>query len=394
MDGAGTEATGVRLALLVAGLMSVVLLTSTAICSPGVANSVPPGHNVSGVRLTAFPFPEELGTRYGATFDQALLDLFAREYARTSGAEADVEDFLLWWLPSRLTGIAYGSSPGPAGLRLDPADPGDFGKMVGLAHLCGFFLGDWIFAETQAFGDPENPATGLPIPGLLLPDRLVSAHYDDAGASIRTATIGTPDEVMERTRYSMRGDGRLFFDNNFGMLGYDAGYLDLIMRTNRPDGVDPGVEFDYDPAVLLGIRYGADAESYVELARAEFERATVPGSVPAARARAEYEAEPGLLRVQRELSDLSRGLWSLPLLSVRRWDADSYRKLVRNGYYAVQQNEANARASVAAYALEDIDLGRRHLRATALWRVYIGQYLTGLADHSGAGRLAGFLFDS
>ncbi|MFW0785814.1 hypothetical protein AAFP35_14975 [Gordonia sp. CPCC 206044] len=383
------------------GTMLVLLLTLLSAPQGATANAIPLTGRISGVELSEYPFPADLASRYGVTVDKPLLDAFARDYAQSGddvsgrGIGPDVDDLFLWWLPSRLSGIVYGTQAPPAGVDLDPAKPRDLGKMLWLAHVYGYYLGGWVFAKVSEFADPANPASRIVLPDIALPDPLVGVHYDDLAESVRVAAAGSPREVMDRTRYTLRGDGRLFINNDFGMFGYDAGYLQLIMRDNKPRDVVPRVDFRFDRGRLLGAQYGGRQESYVTHARRQYQRAERAGAGVATRMRSAVQgsgAEPDLRTVQENHAVLGAGLWSTPLFSLQRWDAGSYGKLLRNAYYAVQQNEANCRAAVAAYALEDIDLGRRHLRASAIWRAFIGQYFTGLASPPGNGGLARFTY--
>ena len=138
---------------------------------------------ITGVQLSWYPWTDNgfpSLEAHGLIVNQGLLDAFAREYANnpqlTNTGEmrqfgAQMQDFFLVWLQSRLSNIVAGIESAPAPYELHVTTAEGMGTAQWLAHLIGYYASVWLRAMWIEFDGPRIASISV------LRDRSFSTIY-------------------------------------------------------------------------------------------------------------------------------------------------------------------------------------------------------------------------
>ena len=374
---------------------------------------------VTGMELTDYPWAPSLTTKHGVIRDQALLDAFAREYGnnpretvhgRITTEVLNPEEFFNFWLPNRLYNIAMGTEPPPPGTDLDMSTDEGLGRALWLAHLNGYYGGIWLRNDFDRFdGDGEKTGKDDQPSGPEPDEEQLSATYARVVDEPRKmANHGSDEAVVEYSRFALRG--RLPTpssdvialvvpaNDEVGMFGFDATYLRYLLPPypNKAPDTKPPIEpyFTLDETQLLTATYSTPEEPFLKQARANFARIEATGGDATTRRTVAEVGTPGeepLLEHQNRLGSLATGLYLPPGATgaYPGFDQFEYDQLLSWTVAGVMINHANALNALAAYSLEDVDLGRRFIRSSAMWWAFTYLYVMGVSDpHHDAKTLA------
>jgi hypothetical protein len=399
----------------------VVLVALVAsVAGSGVAPAQDAAHantcagDTTGMELSSYPnadngYPSLAA--HGVIADKAVLDAFAREYANCPHRDAtdgqlvttapDVQDFFLFWLPNRLYNIAAGVEAPPKGTErvLDLRTDGGLGRALWLSHLSGYYSGIWLQLNM-----------GTPTSSELTDSNISNVYATAVDEPRRVANHGTASEVLAFNRAALRSKlpltgtvdattaiGVLMpAGNDAGQYGFDVGFLQYLLppSLNAPPDASPFATpyFTADATRLLDATYALTEEPYLADARQGFANSQGAGPVAAARLRETIDGrllEEPLVAQQLRYYLHAAALYSVGVPGGTRYAGfgpEQYDRLLAWAAYAVMANQSNSFNALAAYATQDVDRGRRHARANAVWGTYLFMYLQGVLDNRHQGK--------
>jgi hypothetical protein len=305
-----------------------------------------------------------------------------------------MEDFLLVYLPIWINEVVTGTATNSYGL--DPTNPNDFGRILWLTHLAGYYGGVWLRKDFMQFGFPFY--AGLPFSNAgidnfykMFVDPISSlassgagtSVLDAAGDTLRSSVVTAPVGVDSATLVTQI----LPPDNDLGGFGYDATWLADILppSLDSPQNASPAIAnfFSSDPDALLDASYGMSEAPFLIDARAAYAQATTSSGTTSERLQDLVNGEPGQPTLQQEQARFElygTGVYGIGVpgaSSYRNFNQEQYDLVLTWASYAVMSNQANALDAIAAYATQDVPAARTELRATAVWAAYVGAYAWG-----------------
>jgi hypothetical protein len=393
-------------------LWIVVMGLATSMLGGGIASSAPVSPRCSGettgLRLTSYPnadngYPSLAA--HGVIADHAILDAFAREYANcphrdaTDGqlvvGEPDVQDFFLFWLPNRLNNIAAGVESAPRGTEqvLDLHTDEGLGRALWLSHLSGYFSGVWLHLNMGTpVGSPRTDSDISNVYATAVDEGRWVANHGSA------SQVNAFNRAALRTQLPLTGTIDLTTaigvvmpaGNDAGQFGFDIGFLQYLLppSLNAPLDADPFATpyVTADPTKLLDATYALTEEPYLTSARQGYASAQAGGWQTSSRLRDAIDGrllEEPLVAQQLRYYLHATALYSVGVPSgtaYRDFGPEQYDRVLAWAAYAVMTNQANSFNALTAYAMQDVDRGRRHARANALWGTYLFMYLQGVLD--------------
>ena len=213
--------------------------------------------SIAGVRLSWYPWTDTGFPglpAHGLIANHDLLDAFAREYANhphltntgeTCQSGAEMQDFFLVWLQSRLSNIVAGIERAPAPYELNVFTAEGLGTAQWLAHLIGYYASVWLRAQWIEFDGPRirNLRT--------LSDRVFSMIYrHELDPACEIALRGSDATVLQFSRDLLRKNrprpvpghriarllrihkvtARLYREpGEVGIFAFNAGFLHYIL---------------------------------------------------------------------------------------------------------------------------------------------------------------------
>jgi hypothetical protein len=354
----------------------------------------------SGVELSPYEYPPALSAVM--TPDPALLNALAREYCQTT-AHPSVEDFSMWWVFNRMEDIALGAASPPPGITLDLSRDEDLKRALWVQHVFGTYTANWYWHNGHsgpAYGPTSyNQSIKALGPVIAGADAGYARSIAQMQADMRLANHGTAPDVTAFNLSSVRGDpivpgttGAGLYQTMFSpssgdavFYGYDLAFLDAVVHTNKPAFAPPhDPYFTYSLAEPFDATYAIGDAPFLAVSRGH--AAAVAGGSRGPRAQARMSAAIAgaqpldqLVPVITLWYGVGYGLWAPGLAnSLRDYSEPEYNVVLKAGVYTLQWSQSNALAGLAAYATEDTDLGRRQVRAVALWKAYAWAYLNTL----------------
>ncbi|MGB7114478.1 MAG: hypothetical protein WBD77_28810 [Mycobacterium sp.] len=373
---------------------------------------------IAGVRLSWYPwadtgFPSL--PAHGLIANHDLLDAFAREFANTPHLTntgetrqlgAEIQDFSLVWLQSRLSNIVAGIEGAPAPFELNVFTAEGLGTAQWLAHLIGYYASVWLRAQWIEFDGPRirNLRT--------LSDRLFSMIYrHELDPAREIALQGSDAAVIEFSRDLLRKNrpraiagrriarllrthkltAKLYREpGEVGIFAFNAGFLHHILppSLNSPRDARPFTEPYYtgDSHQLFDAHFALPEQPFLTQARKVFAAVNSAGGDVADRLDEVINGRPGeqaLLWRQQNWDTVAAGLYRVGIPGgtvYRGFDQPQYDRLLAWTSYSVMHNVANGYNALSAYATGNPDLARQQIISRTLWWGFIYSYLLGATD--------------
>jgi len=373
---------------------------------------------IAGVRLSWYPWADNgfpSLPAHGLIANHDLLDAFAREYANnphltntgeTCQVGAEMQDFFLVWLQSRLSNIVAGIESAPAPYELNVLSAEGLGTAQWLAHLIGYYASVWLRAQWLEFDGPRTANLRT------LSDRVFSMIYrhelDPAGeialsGSDAAVTQFTRDLLRKNRPRSVAGHriarllgthkltAKLYREpGEVGIFAFNAGFLHHILppSLNSPTDARPFTESYYtgNSHQLFDAHFALPEQPFLTQAREIFAAAGSAGGDVADRLDEAITGRPGeqaLLWRQQNWDTIAAGLYRVGIPGgtvYRGFDQPQYDRLLAWTSYSVMHNVANGYNALSAYATGNAELARQQVISRTLWWGFLYSYLLGATD--------------